>query len=241
MAVSSGPGLVSMAQQFSGLPMGDLIGGPLMAAAEANNKMAMTQVKFMLDTCFSKQPTQNSSGGSGSGGSNSGNSGSSSTNYEYQPVMVELKLKRPIITTNKKDDGNQTDVTTDVAESSITIPLLTLLPLNALAVDDVNIAFNMEVKSSFSNEQSQEQKEKMSAEGSFEAKIGYGPFSASVSGSVSKSSEQSSSNTEKYEKSNKATYDVKVHAGQLPLPEGIGVIIQAYTDNIAPIMITKDA
>ena len=53
MAVTQGPALASMAQQFSGLPMGDLIGAPLMAAADANHKMAMTQVKFMLDTCFS--------------------------------------------------------------------------------------------------------------------------------------------------------------------------------------------
>ncbi|ASA55293.1 DUF2589 domain-containing protein [Vibrio gazogenes] len=227
MAVSSGPGLVSMAQQFSGLPMGDLIGGPLMAAADANNKMAMTQVKFMLDTCFSKQAVK--------GGSDDQSSGS-----EYQPVMVDLKLKRPVITTTKGEKEGDSTVTTDTAESSISIPLLTLLPLNALAVDDVSIEFNMEVKSSFSNEQSQQEKENMSAQGSFEAKIGYGPFSASVSGSVSKSSEKSNSNTEKYEKSNKASYDVKVHAGQLPLPEGVGVIIKAYTDNIAPIMVTEN-
>ncbi|KUI97872.1 DUF2589 domain-containing protein [Vibrio sp. MEBiC08052] len=229
MAVTSGPGLVSMAQQFSGLPMGDLIGGPLMAAAEANNKMAMTQVKFMLDSCFSKQAVK------GDGGDKDDNSRS-----EYQPVMVELKLKRPIITTTKGKDEGKSTVSTDTAESSISIPLLTLLPLNALAVDDVSIEFNMEVKSSFANEQSQQEKENMSAQGSFEAKIGYGPFSASVSGSVSKSSEKSNSNTEKYEKSNKASYDVKVHAGQLPLPEGVGVIIKAYTDNIAPIMITQN-
>ncbi|WP_367990672.1 DUF2589 domain-containing protein [Vibrio sp. NTOU-M3] len=218
MPVSQGPGLVSMAQQFSGLPMGELIGAPLMAAADANHKMAMTQVKFMLDTCFSKEEN----------------------GTEYQPVMVDLKLKRPVIKSSKEagSNGSQTSIETDTVESSITIPLLTLLPLNALAVDDVSIGFNMEVKSSFSNEQSQTEKDSMSAQGSFEAKVGYGPFSCSVSGSVAKSSESSSSNTEKYEKSNKATYDVKVHAGQLPLPEGVGVIIQAYTDNITPIMLT---
>lgn len=227
MAVSQGPALASMAQQFSGLPMGDLIGAPLMAAADANHKMAMTQVKFMLDTCFSKKKM--AGGGEGK-----------DDQYEYLPVMVELKLKRPVISTVKGDKPSDTKVTIDSAESSLTIPLLTLLPLNALAVDDVNINFNMEVKSSFSSEQTEAEKENMSAEGSFEAKVGYGPFSASVSGSVSKSSEKSNSKTDKYEKSNKATYDVKVHAGQLPLPEGVGVIIQAYTDNITPIMVTED-
>ena len=50
--VDSGPALVSMAQQFTGLPMRSLIGGPLTAAAQANSMMAVTQTKFMLNTCF---------------------------------------------------------------------------------------------------------------------------------------------------------------------------------------------
>jgi hypothetical protein len=44
--------LLSISQQFSGLPMDALIGGPLNAAARANAAMALTQTKFMLDTCF---------------------------------------------------------------------------------------------------------------------------------------------------------------------------------------------
>ncbi|MGH1337033.1 MAG: hypothetical protein ACRBFS_12990 [Aureispira sp.] len=43
--------LISMAQQFSGLPMQGLIGAPLMAAPEANNAMAITQTHFILATC----------------------------------------------------------------------------------------------------------------------------------------------------------------------------------------------
>lgn len=46
--------LMSMSQQFSGLPMEDLIGAPLNAAAKANAAMALAQTKFMLDTCFVK-------------------------------------------------------------------------------------------------------------------------------------------------------------------------------------------
>ena len=47
--------LLSMSQQFSGLPMESLIGGPLNAAAKANSAMALTQTMFMLDTCFKKK------------------------------------------------------------------------------------------------------------------------------------------------------------------------------------------
>ena len=45
-------GLISMAQQFSGLPIKALIGAPLLAAAEANSKMALSQTQFLLSTCF---------------------------------------------------------------------------------------------------------------------------------------------------------------------------------------------
>ena len=47
--------LANIAQQFSGLPMESLIGGPLVAAAEANSRMAQAQVDFMLSTCFNTQ------------------------------------------------------------------------------------------------------------------------------------------------------------------------------------------
>ncbi len=46
--------LLSMAQQFTGLPMEDLIGGPLNASAKANAAMALTQTKFLLETCFNR-------------------------------------------------------------------------------------------------------------------------------------------------------------------------------------------
>lgn len=42
----------SIAQQFTGLPMSDLIGGPLMAVSEANGNMAKKQTQFLFDTCF---------------------------------------------------------------------------------------------------------------------------------------------------------------------------------------------
>lgn len=50
--------LVSMAQQFTGLPMEDLIGGPLNAAAKANAAMALTQTRFLIETCFDKIETK---------------------------------------------------------------------------------------------------------------------------------------------------------------------------------------
>ena len=207
--------LVSIAQSFSGLPMDSLIGGPLNAAAKANAAMAMTQTKFMLDTCFSKDESGN-----------------------YAPIMIKMQLIRGVIqptTEASPGTGEANPPSIQQVTTSFNLPLLTIVPLNALAVDNVDIAFEMEVKSSFSEETNQATEKNISASASFEAKVGYGPFSATVKGSASYDSKESSSQNTQYSKSNSAKYSVAVHAGQLPLPKGVNTIIEAYAQSIQPI------
>ncbi len=208
-------GLVSMAQQFSGLPIKSLIGAPLLAGAEANSKMALTQTQFLLSTCFT----------------NSGVAGTVAAKYE--PIMIKMELTRSVI---KVDGSAGTPVKT-----AFDLPLLTIMPLNSLAVDNVTVTFDMEVKSSFSNDQETSTESESSAKGSFSAKVGYGLFSAEVSGSVSASSKDTSSEKSHYEKSNSAKYTINAHAGQLPLPEGVTTIIQAFSQSIAPIQLKAGA
>ncbi|WP_341900094.1 DUF2589 domain-containing protein [Fluviicola taffensis] len=206
--------LVSMAQQFSGLPMDSLIGGPLNAAAKANAAMALTQTKFMLDTCFKKVGDKEAN--------------------DYEPIMIKMSLERGVITPPADENGVASiqSVTTQ-----FNLPLLTIVPLNSLAVDDVKITFEMEVKSSYGEEHTEESTKKSAGEGSFEAKIGYGPFSATIKGSASYSSEDKKSMNSHYEKSNSAKYTVEVHAAQLPLPKGVNTIIEAFAKSIEPIQL----
>jgi hypothetical protein len=211
---SNGPALVSMAQQFTGLPMGSLIGGPLMAAAKANQQMALTQIDFLMSTCFTPVASKD---------------GKTKT---YQPTMIEMQLTRGVITPGAKagDPAVIQNMT-----STINLPLLTILPLNSLAVDNVTVNFVMEVSSSYSEDHSDTSTDATHEEGSFDAKIGAGLWSVEVKGSVSHDSTNTNTDSTHYQKSNSATYTVDVHAGQLPLPPGVGVIIQAYTNNISPI------
>lgn len=214
--------LLSIAQQFSGLPMDALIGGPLNAAADANAKMAVTQTKFLLDTCFTKTTT--------------GDTANASTSYK--PIMIVMELSRPVI-----DTTATTAPTSPLPTATVTfnLPLLTIVPLNSLAVDAVNITFDMEVKSSFSEESSKESMDSLKTAGSFEAKMGYGPFSVTVKGSASYDSSNSSKESQHYQKSNSAQYHVDVHAGQLPLPMGVTTIINAFANSIQPIELKSTA
>lgn len=213
--------LISMAEQFTGLPMQDLIGGPLMAAAEANGMMAVAQTRFILDTAFSYE---------------------AGPPEKYKPIMIEMKLKRGVLIPGNPEAQPPVPPSIDVVETSFEVPLLTILPLNSLAVDDVSVKFEMEVKSSYSEATNDKTEEKVAAAASFSAKLGYGIFSAEVTGSASYDRNSSSSRDTHYEKSNSAKYTVSVHAGQLPLPEGVKIIIAAFANSISPItMPTKAA
>lgn len=211
----AGPELVSMAQAFTGLPMEALIGAPLMAAAKANHQMGCDQVNYLLSTCFTT---------SGDGDSKN-----------YQPVMIAMTVSRPVLT----PAGNTTTVQN--IDSKIQVPLLTIMPLNSLAVDNVDIKFEMEVKSSYSEDHDDKTDEKSHEDGSFEGEGWIGPFKCTIKGSVSHDSEHATDTQTHYQKSNDAKYTVEVHAGQIPTPPGVGVIIQAFSNNIAPIQMPAAA
>lgn len=214
--------LVSMAQQFTGLPMDSLIGGPLNAAAKANAAMAVTQTKFILDTCFSKV----SSGDDKDSGDTS-----------YEPIMINMTLTRGVIQPPEEGDD---DTTITPVKTTFDLPLLTVIPINSLGVDNVDITFEMEVKSSFSEEQSESTETKIQASASFEVKVGWGPVSATIKGSASYDHNDSSTHSTHYQKSNSAKYTVNVHAGQLPVPKGVNTIIEAYTRAIQPLELPTD-
>lgn len=200
----------SIAQQFTGLPMADLIGGPLMAASDANGNMAKKQTQFLFDTCFKK-----STGDSDS----------------YDPIMIKLKMTRAVLSfdsTSKKPDTSYFDTVLD-------LPLLTIVPLNNLGVDSVSVNFEMEVKSASSEDIKEESSSTTEGSASLSGSAGWGPFSVSISGSVSYSSEDSRTHDTHYENSNTAKYTVSVHAGQLPMPKGVNTIIDAYSKNIQPV------
>lgn len=205
------PPLVSMAEQFTGLPMQDLIGGPLNAAATANGMMAATQTKFLLDTAFQFDETTNT----------------------YSPIMIEMTLTRGVLVPVDPNDPKEARI--EEVNTTFDLPLLTILPLNSLGVDDVSIKFDMEVKSSYSEATSTKTENKLATEASFSAKFGKGVFSAEITGSVSYDSSTSNAHDTHYEKSNSAQYSVSVHAGQLPLPDGVKTIIAAFTNAISPI------
>ena len=219
MAESIDTGLLSMAQQFSGLPMKSLIGGPLQAAAEAQQNLAMTQTNYILNTGFSRIED-----------------GGKLIGYKPITAAIQMKATRPVVGA----EGALTD-----AKSGVTMdfPILTMMPIPSLAVTYVDITFDMEVKSSYTHETDDESASKDHAEGSFDAKMGWGCFSVEVKGTVSHDSSQSHSDKQSYQKSNSAHYHVEVRAEQQPIPDGIKMLLAMFSKSmevaLQPIEVSK--
>jgi hypothetical protein len=188
--------------QFSGLPMKALIGAPLKAATDANAMIARAQAQFLISTCFKENPNDDSS---------------------LSPVMVNFTLERQTINANG-------EITDHPAIMKFSIPLMSLIPINSLAIETLKISFDMEVKSSreFSRETSSDRKKRQDS-----SRIGNAyhahEFDTELHGTLS-SSNKSSGNTQ-----TGANYEITLTAGQLPLPKGVTAILDIFSKNLAPI------
>ena len=238
-----------MAQQFTGLPIDSLIAGPLNAAANANAAMALTQTKFMLDTCFTKSSVAATQATPQQGNPGDPNykpaAPAMAAHDNYAPIMIVMQLTRGVLSPATKGQPagpNNNPAAVPATPASIqsftttfNLPLLTIVPLNSLAVQTTDVTFEMEVKSSYAEEQTDTKENELKAGGSFEMKLGWGPLSVSISGSVSYDQKDTSTHNTHYEKSNSAKYTINVHAAQLPLPKGVNTIIEAFAQSISPI------
>ncbi|TFH89489.1 DUF2589 domain-containing protein [Vibrio ouci] len=127
------------------------------------------------------------------------------------------------VVTGKDGLGNDIIEQEDVG---LEVPVLAIVNIPNLMVDEVDITFDMEVKSSEASI------EKSDSKGSFSAKtkVGWGPLSvtANVSGSVSAHKENTRSSD------NSAKYHVNVHASQAGTPEGLSRVLDIIQDSVAP-------
>jgi hypothetical protein len=191
--------LVNISSQFKGLPMGDLIGSPLSAACEAQVKLAQATADFIKVIGF-LPPASGDPNGVG------------------DTRTAQFRFKRPV------DDPDGKGIAEEEVE--LQVPLLAIVKVPNLSVTKVDITFDMEVKSSFT------QTEKDSKQGAFsaEASIGWGIFKATakVSGSVSSTKENTRASD------NSAKYHVEVHAEDKGMPEGLARVMDILQSACAP-------
>jgi hypothetical protein len=190
-------------QQFGKqLPkISDLLSAPLVAAASANSFMIREQTRFLMDTCFI-----------------------SKGNNQYEPLMIEMSMSKSVISENENHEMKIHEVV-----STFKIPLLTLVPINSLVVDNVDIDFSLEIvsytgsqgNSSDENEEKEKTSDNMLERGSRNNE-------SVLSGKLSYDSKDKGSNRSH----NASKLNVKIHAGTIPLPMGITTLIDLYVKSI---------
>lgn len=162
--------LVNIADQYKGLPMGELIGSPLTAACDAQIRLAKATADFIQTVGFDVDA--------------SGNPGATR--------QVNFNFKRPTANTNSADGTFYEE------QVELSVPLLAIVKVPNLSITKVDIVFDMEVKSSFaSKEQNSAQ---AAASGTASVGFGPFKASVTVSGSVSshKENTRTSDNSAKY-------------------------------------------
>jgi hypothetical protein len=202
--------LVNMSSQFKGLPMGDLIGGPLTAACEAQVKLAQATADFIKLIGFMPPDPANATAAQAT-------------------RTATFRFKRPVDAPPQTTGGTGTGtavVPIYEEEVEITVPLLAIVKVPALSITTVDVNFNMEVKSSFASKESQD----MSASASLDASVNWGVFSAKVhiQGSVATHKENTRTSD------NSAKYAVSVHAEDKGMPEGLARVLDILQTAAAP-------
>lgn len=187
---------MAIGEQFAGLDMEQLIGGPLSAAANASTLLANSTADFI------------------------------------QKVGFDSKGKLQTVAFGYQKRSTNDDGTINLDEMKVMVPMLAIVPIPNLQIDEVNILFDMEVKQSEKSENSKD----MSASLTGSAKIG--PVKISISGSVSAHDSHTRSTD------NSAKYHVDVRATNHGTPEGLARVLDMMAANVAPALVgstIKDA
>ena len=119
--------------------------------------------------------------------------------------------------------------TKDGTNSEITVPLLTIVPIPFIRIDDMTIDFKASITSS--KEETDTATQSSTKSGSFSASASYLFARAKLEGTISSKKDSASTKDSKY--SVETTIDVHVHAVQDEMPAGLSRMLDILTDTIS--------
>jgi hypothetical protein len=182
---------MAIGEQFAGLDMGKLIGGPLTAAADASITLARSTADFINTVGFN-------------------------TDQSARTMLFKFE---------KSDTDPMGNPMRN--EMSLEVPLLAIVPIPNLQIDEVNILFDMEVKECEKSESA------LDVGVAFSGSAGFGPIKINISGNVSvhQSNTRSSDNS--------AKYHVDLRATNHGMPEGLARVLDIMAAAAAPTLLAS--
>jgi hypothetical protein len=201
--------LVDMASQFRGLPMSDLIGGPLNAACDAQIRLASATADFIRQVGFLPAPAP-------------AEGTPSDPNAVGETRTATFNFRRPVPAPTADDPHAMSE-----EDVELKVPLLAIVKVPNLAITTVDITFDMEVKSSFMEKTSDDKSAKFAADAEYN--LGIFSVKVHVEGSVATHKENTRSSD------NSAKYTVSVHAEDSGMPEGLARVLDILHSAIVPV------
>lgn len=110
--------------------------------------------------------------------------------------------------------------------AQLNVPLLTIVPIPYIAIQNIDINFKANISASSSSVQENTTSEALDAGGEAHAKVGWGPFSVEASMKANYSSKKDSKATQDSRYSVEYTMDVAVKAGQDSMPAGLAKVLE---------------
>jgi hypothetical protein len=184
----------NIGQELSSLNFEAMIGGPLSAVVKAQAQSALTSVDFIKSVGFKTDDQGNIT----------------------EPVDVTFSYTKEV----EKEDGTGTEERVH----SLTVPILTMLPIPFIRVEETTIDFNAKI---VATEYTKTESE-MASSAEVTAKAGWACFSASLKANFSyKKSSAQGSNIER-------TYSMNIHvrAVQDELPAGTERLISILENSV---------
>jgi hypothetical protein len=190
---------MSLGQELSSIDFQSMIGGPLTAVIKAQAQSAQTSVDFIKSVGFNPADAATDPG---------------------KPTMVSFSYNRAI----EEKNASTGAIDIKVKPFNLTVPILTMLPIPFIRVEETTIDFNAKINSV--SESTTASSSDLST--SLSAKAGWGPVSAQLK--CSYSSKKSTSATQKTER----TYSLAifVRAVQDELPAGTERILGILENTI---------
>lgn len=197
---------MSIGQELSSIDFQSMIGGPLNAVVKAQAQSAQTSVDFIKSVGFNPPNAAADPG---------------------KPTMVTFEYDK--FTEEKNKDTGV--IVPKITPMKLTVPILTMLPIPFIRVEEVTIDFNAKINSVA--ESTTASSSELNA--SLGVKGGWGPVSAELK--CSYSNKKSTSATDKTER----TYSLVIHvrAVQDELPAGMEKLLGVLENNIKEVEAAK--
>jgi len=204
---------MSHAKEISSIDFASIIGGPLVAVVDAQAKSAITTVNFIREVGFKKAERQQGD--------------PEDLPETGEPIYVSFKYPKEISPYEPATEDTPERAAV-FQEMKLEVPLLCIVPIPYLRVEEVEIDFNVKINSMYQSENTTTRGVNTETSGSF--KVGFLKWGVSANFKCTTSSQSTNKTTGKVER----TYSlgVKVRAVQDEMPGGMEKILGILEDAI---------